>query len=297
MGKKTTAHKEWRKFELAVSRLEALLRPRGYAFKSPDRLLDHDTGELREVDCSITHVSSKEVVSLECRRRGKKQDVLWVEQLVCKRDSLGLAGTIAVASKGFSRAAQAKAQRRGIVLKTYREIADPTFLVGTAHGLRLRHLVQRGTIRPGTLSYETDDDEPELDVRGQASVSAALEAASEDAVILRDGIGGDLTLPTLIKACLARLTDLSVGAFSRKCRMEFPPKTVALAPVDVPVFVRALTFVLDVEVTESPLRQPTLFRYEGGTEVPLQVASAEAQTAERGPMRLQIVFTTEDSLP
>jgi hypothetical protein len=205
---------------------------------------------------------------------------------------------IAVASNGFSRTAYAKAEKRGIVLKTYREIADPSFLVDTAHGLQIRHLVQRGTIRPETLSYETDEDEPELDTRQQALVVSSLATAPEDAVILRDAsTNHSLTLPKLIKACLSRMTELPVGTFTRKCRLEFPPKTVALAPLDVPVFVRAVGFVLDVSVTAQPMRQPTLFRYGGAADVPMQVASAETDTVERGPMRLQIVFTTEDVPP
>ena len=66
MKKQAKAQSEWRKFELTVSRLEKLLTPRGYIFKSPDKLVDHDTGELREVDCSITHEESGAVVSMEC---------------------------------------------------------------------------------------------------------------------------------------------------------------------------------------------------------------------------------------
>ena len=98
---------EWRQFELLVSRLEEALKPYGYVFKSPDKLIDYDTNELREVDCSIrfTENNIEKIVSVECRKRRGTQDVTWIEQLACKMDSLKLAGTIAVSSKGFSKSA------------------------------------------------------------------------------------------------------------------------------------------------------------------------------------------------
>jgi hypothetical protein len=290
MGKKTRT--EWRKFELAVSQLEALLVPAGYALKSPDWLLDRDTGELREVDCSITHPTRGDTVSLECRKRGKKQDVLWIEQLVCKKDSLGLAGTVAVSSKGFSRAAQVKALKRGIVLKTFREVTEPTFLADTAHGLQILHLVPRGTVRSGTVTFETDDDEPEVSASQLASMVAAIAAAPNATALLRDSITGqELTLPKLVQVCLGRLTELPVGRHSKKCRLEFPPKTTIMVPLGV--FVRALQFVLDVEVATKPMSRPTLFAYEGNSHAPLQVAAADVQTVDGAIARLEVVFTTE----
>jgi hypothetical protein len=295
MGTRARARKEWRSFEISVARLEGLLRLAGYTFKSPDKLIDHDTGELREVDCSITHSETGQIVSMECRRRAKRQDVLWIEQLVCKRDSLGLAGTIAVASNGFSRAARLKAERRGIILKTYGEIASPTFLADTANGLQIRHFIRRGKIRPETLSYEIYGEQ-ELDPVEEGLVVAALSSVAGDAVLLRDTVSGqDITLLKLIASCLDQVTGLTVGKSSRNCRFEFQPNATALAPITRPIWVSRLSFVLDIEVAVAPMLEPTLFRYGGVTGAQLDVASAKVDSVERGPMRLSVVFTTEGS--
>jgi hypothetical protein len=108
-----------------VSRLEEVLRPPHYVLKSPDHLMDSDINQLREVDASITSQlnGSEERISIECRKRGQKQDVIWVEQLACKKKALNLSGTIAISSKGFSKAAYAKARKHGIMLNTYKEVA------------------------------------------------------------------------------------------------------------------------------------------------------------------------------
>jgi hypothetical protein len=292
MGK-DKAQTEWRRFEIAVSRLEALLRPRGYVLKSPDRLLDGDTGQLREVDCSITDTTTGRVISLECRRRGKKQDVLWIEQLVCKKESLGLAGTIAVSSKGFSDSAQAKARKRGVALKTFSEILAPTFLVDDRDGVQVRHLRPRGTMRP-LLTFGTDDDEPVLDADAQARVATTLETGDRAVLLRHAATGQEVTMHELVQACLSRLPNLPAGSFSKECRLEFPPKTVVLAPIDPLVHVRTVTFVLDIEVAVEPIWQPQLFRYEGGDHPALNVASAEMETIEFGLVRLEFVFIARE---
>ena len=292
MKKQTRLRKEWRKFELVVSRLEELLTPQGYRFKSPDKLVDNDTGKLREVDCSITDVATGTIVSMECRRRGKKQDILWIEQLACKRESLGLAGTIAVCSAGFSKSAQVKAQKRGITLKTYREIADPSFLVDVRDGPQIRHLVQTGRLLQ--LVYETDEEEQTVGEEAQARLVSCVESAQGTAVLLRNTKTGEgFTVEQVTKSCLSQMMDARVGVCSRECRIEFPPKTISLEPIGAVLHLRSLTVTLEVEVTPRTMENPRLFRYGGHEGITLQVVSADTQTVEWGPVRFQMVFSTQ----
>lgn len=114
---------QWREFEKLIARIEADAGPQGIVVKSPDRIRCKLTGRLREVDATIrTKVGTAEMlISIECRRRTKVQDVTWLEQLATKRSSIGAHHTIAVSHSGFSPEAETVAQRLGITL---RRIAD-----------------------------------------------------------------------------------------------------------------------------------------------------------------------------
>lgn len=115
----------WRVFEKLVARIERAAAPRNAIVKSPDRIADIVTGTLREVDASIrfTIGTVPVLITIECRKRKPSQDVTWIEQLIAKRQHLGAAQTIAVASAGFSEEAEAKALPGGIVLRQLENVS------------------------------------------------------------------------------------------------------------------------------------------------------------------------------
>lgn len=113
-----------RELEELVALLEEALGPSGAKVASPDHIADRETGETREVDVSIRAVvgSVPVLVIIECRDRSRIQDVTWIEQVAQKRNGLGAAKAVAVASSGFSGAAMAKAQALGIETRVIRQI-------------------------------------------------------------------------------------------------------------------------------------------------------------------------------
>ena len=164
-----------------VSRLEQVLRSPDYSFKSPDYVLDTEINELREVDCSITYNApgGKKRISIECRKRGTRQDVTWIEQLATKMRALELSGTIAVSSKGFSKAADLKAKHHGITLNTYREMQ----LSLEARPLEIRHLRRSWSLL--SFEYEVSEQCPEVPQHLQAALASRLSGAVPDTPILR----------------------------------------------------------------------------------------------------------------
>lgn len=114
----------WREFERVVAMIEESGAPRGAIVKSPDRIRDLTTNELREVDASIRfQAGSVEIlITVECQKRSRKANDTWIEQLATKRQKLGAAKTIAVSEKGFTRAARLTARQHGIELRTLSEI-------------------------------------------------------------------------------------------------------------------------------------------------------------------------------
>jgi len=115
---------EWRLFEELVTRLERAAAPRHAVVKSPDRIRDAQTGVLREVDASIRFRAGSDdvLITVECRKRKRKADDPWIEQLATKRQKLGAARSIAVSSSGFSKSAQATAALNAIELRTFAEV-------------------------------------------------------------------------------------------------------------------------------------------------------------------------------
>jgi hypothetical protein len=116
---------EWRLFEQLVARIEQAAAPRAAVVTSPDRIRDLVTGKMREVDASIRYKlgTASVLITIECRKRGRKADDTWLEQLATKRAKLGAAMTIAVSATGFSKSAIATAGAHGIELRTLSEVS------------------------------------------------------------------------------------------------------------------------------------------------------------------------------
>ena len=115
---------EWREFERLVARIEADAGPRGIVVTSPDRIKCKITGRLREVDASIrSRIGTAEMlVTIECRRRTKIQDITWIEQLATKKKAIGADRTIAVSAAGFTESTKTLADQNGISLRKLSDI-------------------------------------------------------------------------------------------------------------------------------------------------------------------------------
>lgn len=114
---------EWREFERLVARIEADAGPLGLKVTSPDRIRCKTTGRLREVDASIRNQAGGGLVTIECRKRRRKEDVTWIEQLAGKKLSIGADRTIAVSASGFSADAEAVARFHGIDLRLLSDVS------------------------------------------------------------------------------------------------------------------------------------------------------------------------------
>ncbi|MGH6926568.1 MAG: restriction endonuclease [Propylenella sp.] len=116
---------DWRQFEELVARIEQDAGPLGLRVTSPDRIRCRTTGRLREVDASIRSQvgTTQMLVTIECRKRGRKQDVTWIEQLATKKLAIGADRTIAVSPVGFSDEAHAVARLHGIDLRRLSDVS------------------------------------------------------------------------------------------------------------------------------------------------------------------------------
>ena len=200
MKKKRREIPDWRRFELIVSSLERVLRPTQHVVRSPAHILDTETNTPREVDGCITwhNGNGEKQISIECRRRGTREDVTWIEQLATKTPALNLSGTIAVSSNGFSKTAHLKAKRHGITLKTFRELQ----LALDDRPFDIRHT--RRTWWLLRFDYEVPDGCPVVSTSLQDSVSKRLHIRTPDTPILRAiGTGEVVTIRQIVENALA----------------------------------------------------------------------------------------------
>lgn len=125
MSKSQVETPEWRQFEQLVARIEKDARAYGLKVTSPDYIKCKITGRLREVDASICWESNSSTIlmTIECRRRKKREDVTWIEQLATKMKNIGAECTIAVSSTGFSSDAAKIALDSGIELRCLSELS------------------------------------------------------------------------------------------------------------------------------------------------------------------------------
>jgi len=166
--------KKWREFEKLVSRVEKLLSPQGAIVKSPDRIKDKVTGQVREVDASIRYVvgSVNILITIECRDRKAIPDDTWIEQLANKKQKIGASHTIAVSSSSFTEPAIKSAQLYGIELRVIRNITDRDILSWLG---RMRIVNEIGKVGFEGIRVEVYDDSDDAQL-----ATDVLEAIEKD---------------------------------------------------------------------------------------------------------------------
>jgi hypothetical protein len=246
---------EWKEFEDLVARMESILAPQGAVVKSPDWIPDVNFGELREVDASIRmKVGSADVlITVECRKRGKVQDVRWIEELSAKKESIGAAKTLAVSSKGFSDLAIKTARLKGIELRQISDVSDQEI---AQIWLSLQIGVTRVQYGIGIVGVELDDgmflDFRDLDPR----VRAELAAKGVDGRFCSTINGDPITLTFLLSQIRAQDPNFqeSIG-FEGAMTARFEPNTVWILTEKGERFVSEIRLELEWWSSSAPINQ------------------------------------------
>lgn len=116
-----------REFEKAYEWLYSL--DERFTVTSPAFLYDKAADEKREVDVLVEYNDAKGLprkICIECRDRGKPQDVMWIEQLQQKREDLGLDYIIATTTSSFTAGAIRKAKYHGVIIEQAEMLSKKT---------------------------------------------------------------------------------------------------------------------------------------------------------------------------
>lgn len=107
--------------EQLVERIHTLLEPDARVTWNA-RVRDPDTHQLRQIDVLIDRGAHQ--THVECRDYQERQDVMWIEELIGRRESLRVNSLIAVSRSGFTKPAIAKAEAKGIFLRQFNDLSE-----------------------------------------------------------------------------------------------------------------------------------------------------------------------------
>lgn len=121
--KKQSKNDDWRQFEKLVTRIERTLAPNARV-KHNDSVWDYESEGYRQVDVTIrSEIGPTPIlITVECRKRGRKSDVNWIDELAEKKVGIRADKTIAVSSKPITAPAMRKAKKKNIDVHLMSEI-------------------------------------------------------------------------------------------------------------------------------------------------------------------------------
>lgn len=270
-----------REFEKLIARIEKTLSPLGAVVTSPDRIKDSVTGGDREVDVSIRYTGDSGcpvLITVECRDRTSAQDIMWLEQIKSKKESIGADQTIVVSREGFTKGAITYANHHGIILRQLPEVTD-AFWIQSLNGLKVFtremrcHMV---SVNIGFFSKVGDEGLDQLSITEE--VARAIE---ENRPFAQNKAGDDLTLEDLYREVLPELKDELAehldsvdGGFNSQefiegyleCDAMFAPNDVATETVRGTRYIQVIIFGVKYEVTNTllPPLKPMQYTDERG---------------------------------
>ena len=117
-------------FQHLIKLIHESLAPVGATVTESNMVYDADTGDLREVDITVTVPigDDETMLVIECRDHKRSQTVEWIEQLIGKFQDRSGRAIIAVSRSGFTSAARRKALRHQILALSVEDATDTDWL-------------------------------------------------------------------------------------------------------------------------------------------------------------------------
>jgi len=240
-----------RELELLLKRIQEFKIP-GAIIKSPEYVIDVDTGTKREVDVSIRQEkgNSETFIAIECRDRGSVQDIQWVEQLITKKESIQADALIAVTSSDFTRPAQIKASKRGVILKKISsDVPDEIKRILNEIIIEFKFVQPR--------IYKVDIEIPDFLSNDLDSYKYSIKGIKKQLTFSE--IVSLWNTPNLVRSICAKIDDFEKGKY---VRFEFPtPGSQILdATGSYPIKNARFIYELNHKIIKLPLTSVLLFQ-------------------------------------
>ena len=296
MPKKAPKNADWLEFEQLVSRIEQTLASDAEV-KHNERAWDYDAESKRQVDVTIrSHIGSSPIfITVECRKRGRKSDVRWIEELAEKREGIRADKTIAVASKPLSEPALRKAKAKRIEVRLISEITQDD--IRSWCDLKVIHQLYT-SVNPVQILFEFEEGQEAAQIH--ESVMKSLAKKGLDAPVLQ-GKDFKITPRNMINSWQREHvnTELDFGyniPFDGKSypvarRAPVDPKTYRIKTNRGLVYIHGVQIYALVTSTIIELPLGTPFQYSG--EGSVVVHGIEASTTV-GPKVTFSLIKTDD---
>jgi len=152
-------------FQRIVMHIAKQLAPQGAVVRESVELPEHNiAGVLREID-TVIEISAGITclrVAIECRERGRRASVQWIDELIGKYSLLPVDRILAVSRAGYSRAAELKAKLHNIELLNMRSVAtsdwSTKFDIWTARNMKAFMFTGVGLLTKPQRRTILDDD-------------------------------------------------------------------------------------------------------------------------------------------
>lgn len=258
MAEKEHKTPAWRQFEKLVTLIETHLGPSGATIASPDHILDKVTGQLREVDASIRYYvgSIPILITIECRDRTGDEDVIWIEQLIAKRESIGASATVAVSSSGFTQPALVKARLHGIETRLLRDVSDEAI---REWAQKIKIIIVRGQFGLGQLrvAFKSGSDNPNPQLL--STVKAEYAKGDVEYKFIRQLSDGSLmSIGDLLRDAELKAGNQLYSRINGSVTIQLPPQTSA----SVVLSQKFPSLFEDVPVDSEPITVTRAWRFE-----------------------------------
>ncbi|MEN8136497.1 MAG: restriction endonuclease [Thermodesulfobacteriota bacterium] len=206
-------------FEKQIKRIKELLESSEAEIIWDDKIADPDTGQLRQIDITIR--KDGKVTHVECRKRGSKQDVMWIEELVGRKDSLGADKMIAVSASGFTGPAILKAKAKGIFLRDLQTVTEE----------EIQSWGNKSTIRLGLYRYLN----PKLELFFDQTLMGKIDSSEQENILAEILSTDNPILSDLLKLLREHLrkTKLTDKPANIKMRVFFEPNTYLVGGMSI----------------------------------------------------------------
>jgi hypothetical protein len=298
---------EWQEFEKLIARIERTLAGTGAVVKHDDKVRDLLTGEDRQVDVTIRSSagSAPILVTVECRKREKKSDVRWIEELAEKKRDIGADKTIVVSSSGLSEPALRKARFKGILARLVSEITAEDIL----SWCELTHIhYMPPSVHLREVHFLDGEGKPIEGTDVDESVHVLVKERGIDAPILHSD-AGDITPRNLVDSFQNEYRDTELDLNSGVPSDGVPVRKAVHFPVEPNTYrvktKRGTTYisgvVLCVEVIKTIQLIPVSKSFQYAAEDKILVQGVEFMlpnfdTATHSPLKVTLLKPADDGI-
>lgn len=244
--------KKGRELELLIKKIQEFKIPDAM-IKSPEYVIDVDTGIKREVDVSIRIKKGniEKFIAIECRDRKSVQDIQWIEQLITKKESIQADTLIAVTSSDFTRPVQIKAQKRGIILRKLNSMTpeEIEFLLNDI-------IIEFEFVQP--LIQKVDIEIPDIFDRDYESYNYSIKGINKR--LNFDEIVSLWNTPNLIRSVCAKIDDFEKGKF---VRFEFATPDSFIYHETKSYSIKNVRFIYEIHHKVIKLPLTSIMLYQG----------------------------------